>query len=149
MQNEDVKLVSITPVAQSANINDVVCETVKTMNSVLNDLGETVETPQEKKAKSCLEDFSNYIKTQAFKSDVNSVARKHGIPPKKVAVNFFEKTLGTVGDILGIGINVVCNAGHMIINIATTVAQSIINLIHSIASGLVRLVTLNRTCVNV
>ena len=51
-----------------------------------------------------------------------------------------------VGDILGIAISVVCNAGRMVVQIAGTICNGIINLIQSIANGIASIVTLNKTC---
>ena len=74
-------------------------------------------------------------------------AKEYNLPPKDLARNFISKALGTVGDILGIAIGVVCNAGRTIVTIAGTIANGIINLIESIFNGAVRIITLNKTCV--
>lgn len=148
MQCEEVKVINVTaqPIGSTTeNLQQCMQSTAQVMSETLNSL--EGETSKEKEAKGFLNNFKSYIQSANFKQDVNDVAKKYGVPPKKVAQNFFEKALGTVGDILGIAINVVCNAGRMVINIASTVANSIINLIHSIASGIASIVTLNRTCV--
>lgn len=148
MQNEEVKVLNIKPVGSTtAPLQECVQSTVQVMNDTLNSLSDTTETIKESKAKHYLQDFKNYIQSATFKNDVDEVAKKYGVPPKKVAQNFFEKALGTVGDILGIAISVVCNTGHIIVNIASTVCHSIVNLIKSIANGIASIVTLNRTCI--
>lgn len=142
--SEEVKVINVTPVEPS--LEQTMQTTAQTMSEVINNLDDC-ETQKEKKAKNFLGDFQQYIKSSTFKDDVNEVSKKYGVPPKKVAQNFFEKALGTVGDILGIAINVVCNAGHMVVNLATTVCHSIVNLIQSIANGIASIVTLNKTCI--
>ena len=150
MQNEEVKVLNIKPVGSTtAPLQECVQSTVQVMNDTLNSFSDTTtaEVIKESKAKRYLNDFKSYIQSASFKEDVDEVAKKYGVPPKKVAQNFFEKALGTVGDILGIAISVVCNTGHIIVNIASTVCHSIVNLIKSIANGIASIVTLNRTCV--
>ena len=96
---------------------------------------------------SFLKQFTDYIKGDTFKRDINDTAKKYGVPPKKLAQNFFEKALGTIGDILGIAINTVGNAGHTLIDILATVAHGAVNLIVNVANALARMITLNKTCV--
>jgi acid phosphatase class B len=136
--------VSATPVAEETTIVQDLNETVKDINKTLDSFED--ETDKEKKAKSFLGDFRDYMKTKAFRDDVNATAKKYGVPPKKVAQNFVEKALGIVGDILGVAISTVCNAGHIIVNVASNIAHSVVNLIHSILSGIASIVTLNKTC---
>lgn len=147
MQNEEVKVLNVSVKPVGSTLEQTMQATAQVMSETLNGFTEESETAEEKKAKGFLNDFNQYVKSHAFKEDVNAVAKKYGVPPKKVAQNFFEKALGTVGDILGIAISVVCNAGHMVVNLASTVAHSIVNLIQSIANGIASIVTLNRTCV--
>lgn len=151
MENENVKVLNITPIGNTTpNVQQTIQETTQAMNNVLDELSETPSVSvsvKEAKATKFLNNFKDYIQSQAFKDDVEEASKKYGVPPKKLAQNFFEKALGTVGDILGIAINVVCNAGHLIVNIASTICHSIVNLIKSIASGIASIVTLNKTCV--
>lgn len=144
---EDVKVLNVTvkPVGQGANPNlqQTMQETAQVMSEVMNGF----ESAKEKKAMGFLDEFKQYVKGNSFKSDVEEVAKKYNLPPKKVAQNFFEKAMGTVGDILGVAISVVCNAGRMVINIASTVCHGIINLIQNIANGIASIVTFNKTCV--
>lgn len=144
MDTCEVVTVSATPVAQETTIAQDLNYAVKEMNETLDSFED--ETDKEKKAKTFLGDFRAYMKTQAFRDDINATAKKYGVPPKKVAQNFIEKALGIVGDILGVAISTVCNAGHIIVNVASNIAHSIVNLIHSILNGIVSIVTLNKTC---
>ena len=127
------------------------------MNDVLDEFEDETEEeeeveeeiPEEKieEATSYLNKFKEFIKTAAFKEQINKTAKEYGVPPKKLAQNFFEKALGTVGDILGVAISVVCNAGRTIVRIAGSIANTVINLIESLFNGAVRVITLNKTCV--
>lgn len=149
---ETVKVLSATamPVGSTpvSNLQETINATTQTMNETLKQFSdESPAESKEAKAKSILNEFQDFIKSDRFVADIKETAKKYNIPEKKLAQNFFEKVLGTVGDVLGIAISVVCQAGHMIINIVGTIAHSIINLIGTIANGLVSMVTLNRTCV--
>ena len=145
--NEEVKVLNVAPV--NATTEEELQNTANAMQEAVDQFSEVevIEDDKERKAKSFLNDFRTYIKSSAFTDDVNEVSKKYNLPPKKVAQNFFEKALGTVGDILGIAINVVCSAGHMVINIVSTVCHSIVNLFNRIFNGIARVVTLNKTCV--
>ena len=132
-------------------------EVENVMNDVLDEFEDETEEeeeveeeiPEEKivEATNYLNKFKEFIKTAAFKEQRNKTAKEYGVPPKKLAQNFFEKALGTVGDILGVAISVVCNAGRTIVRIAGSIANTIINLIESLFNGAVRVITLNKTCV--
>lgn len=138
----------VNPCQAEKTIQQTMDSTIEVINEAMNDFADEVinETPNEKKAKGFLNSLKNYVKTQVFRDKVNETSKKTGIPPKKVAQNFFERALGTVGDILGIAISVVCNAGRMVVQIAGTICNGIINLIQSIANGIASIVTLNKTC---
>ena len=146
---EDVKVISVKPIGPvvEPSLEQAMQSTAQVMEQSLNGFSDTAQSEKEGKAKEFLNKLQNYIKSDTFQSDVTETAKKYGLPPKQVAQNFFSKALGTVGDILGVAISAVCNAGHMVINIASTIAHGIVNLIHSIASGLASIVTLNKTCV--
>jgi hypothetical protein len=141
---ENVKVLNATAIPITPSVGQTMNETVKIMNETLNSFAEDTK---EAKANSILHDFHNYVKSDQFKSDINEASKKYNVPPKKLAQNFFGKVLGTVGDILGVAINVICNGGRMIINILGTIANGIIDFIHTIANGLASIVTLNKTCV--
>lgn len=144
---ETIKVLNVTPVPINAtSVQEDLSNTVQEANQVLNSIPNDTCTQKEKEAKDYLGNLRQYIKSDLFKSDVEEVSKKTGVPPKKVAQNFFEKALGTVGDILGIAISVVCNTGRMVVNIASTVAHSIVNLIQNILNGVASIVTLNKTC---
>ena len=88
------------------------------------------------------------VKTAELKGKTkNETAKKYGIPPKKLAKNFFEKVLGTIGDVLGIAISAVDNAAHMVVNILSTVVHGAVNIVVGVANALASIVTLNKTCI--
>lgn len=150
--NATVSSCTATPVNScqtEETVQQTMDSTIEAIQESMNGFSSEVinETPNEKKAKSFLSSLKNYISTQEFKNKINETAQKTGKPPKEVAKNFFEKALGTVGDILGIAISVICDAGRTVVNIAGTICNSIINLIQNIANGVASIVTLNKTCV--
>lgn len=145
--------VTVTPVGANMNASSELQQTMQataqaveaSLNGFEDVIPETQEA-KEKKATNYLNKLQEFIKGEDFKNQINQTAKKYNIPPKKLAHNFFEKALGTVGDILGIAIGVVCNAGRTVITIAGTIANGIVNLIESIFRGIASIVTLNRTC---
>jgi hypothetical protein len=151
MQNEDVKVLNIKPVGSSVDpsLQQALQGTAQAMQETLNGFSEEVPSDSEevKKAKGFLNQFTEYIKGESFKRDINDTAKKYNIPPKKLAENFFGKALGTIGDVLGIAIGTVGNAGHMLVDLLSTIAHGAVNLIVNVANALARVFTLNRTCI--
>lgn len=151
MQNEDVKVLNIKPVGSSVDpdLQQALQGTAQAMQETLNGFSEEVPSNSEevKKAKGFLNQFTEYIKGESFKRDINDTAKKYNIPPKKLAENFFGKALGTIGDVLGIAIGTVGNAGHMLVDLLSTIAHGAVNLIVNVANALARVFTLNRTCI--
>lgn len=151
MQNSTIQGVDcvVRPVgSNSGNLDQVLHSTAEAFNSAMSGLSDEApcqETAKEKEAKGFLNSLKSYMQSDAFKKDINETAVKYNVPPKRLAQNFFTKALGTVGDILGIAISAVCNAGHMVINIAGTLLHGIVDLIRGIANALASIVTLNQT----
>ena len=144
--------VNVTPVGAQMNAEEdlrkTMQDTAQAVEEALNDFSDEVPTDDETtKAKGFLKQFTDYIKGDTFKRDINDTAKKYGVPPKKLAQNFFEKALGTVGDVLGIAISTVGNAAHTLVDILSTVAHGAVGLIVNVANALARIVTLNKTCV--
>jgi hypothetical protein len=146
--SEDIKVTNITPAKE---LKKDFQETAKAIKETLNEFSDDVvnEGAEVKKARGFLQDFTKYIRSDAFKKDVNDTAKKYNLPPKKLAENFFEKALGTIGDVLGITINCVGNAGHMLVNLLTTIAHGAIDVIVMVANSLARVFTLNKTCATI
>lgn len=122
---------------------------VDTLNQFSDEVpNATVKQPtKEEKAKNILNQFTEYIKGPSFQRDVNTVARECNVSPKKLANNFFEKVLGTIGDVAGIVVNTTGNVAHNLVDLLARVAHSGIDIICKVANALVRMVTLNNTCV--
>lgn len=99
------------------------------------------------KAKGFLGSFVDYINNGAFKNDINATAQRYNVPPKKLAQNFFEKALGTIGDVLGVVFSTAGNAAHTLVDVLSALAHGAVNVVVGVANALSRLVTLNRTCV--
>jgi hypothetical protein len=150
MQNDTVKVVNCTaqPI-HSQNLEQVLHSTAQAFNATMNQFSDEVptqETEKEKEAKGFLNNLRSYMNSAEFTKDINATAVKYKVPPKQLAQNFFTKALGTVGDILGITISAVCNAGHMIINLGGTILHGIIDLIRGLANAFASIVTFNQTC---
>lgn len=146
--SEDIKVTNITPAKE---LKKDFQETAKAIKETLNEFSDDVinEGAEVKKARGFLQDFTKYIRSDAFKKDVNDTAKKYNLPPKKLAENFFEKALGTIGDVLGITINCVGNAGHMLVNLLATIAHGAVDIIVMVANSLARVFTLNKTCTTI
>lgn len=133
-----------TPINPSvqANLND----TAKAMSKAMEQFES--EEAKVKKANGILDQFKNYIGSHKFTSDVKSLSARYNVPEKEVAKNFFEKVLGTVGDIFGIVFGTIEDLCHGILNLVGAVAHGIVNMICGIANALGRVVTLNKTAVS-
>jgi len=117
-----------------------------TMDSFSDEIPEEPVTEEEvKSAKSYLKQFMDYIKSAGFKKDINNAAYQYQVPPKKVAQNFFEGILGTIGDILGVAISTAGNAAHTLIDVLATVAHGAVNILVHVAQGIASFFTLNKT----
>lgn len=149
---EPIKVVCATAIpvgspAQSQTVENVLNDTVSSMQCVMEDFDDECQvTPKEKKAMDYLNQFNDYIKSGAFTQNIKETAKKYKVPEKELAKNVFEKVLGTVGDILGIAINVICDAGRFVVRIVGTVVNGVIDLIQHIFNGAARIITLNKTC---
>ena len=142
--------VNVTPVDTSSvdDLRQTVQDTAQAVQDALNSFSDEVPTDDEAtKAKGFLKQFTDYIKGDTFKRDINNTAKKYNVPPKKLAQNFFEKALGTVGDVLGIAIGTVGNAAHTLVDILSTIVHGAVGLIVNVANALSRIVTLNKTCI--
>lgn len=154
MQNVEATVVNCTaqPVnnpIHSPNLEQVLHSTAQAFDNAMKNFSDEVpgqETQKEKKAMGFLNGLKDYMQSAGFQKDIKDTAKKYGVPEKQLAQNFFTKALGTVGDILGIAISAVCNAGHMIINLGGTILHGIIDLIRGLANAFASIVTFNQTC---
>lgn len=146
--SEDIKVTNVT-VTPAKEVKEELKETAKAIKETLEEFSEDVinEGTEVKKAKGFLQDFTKYIRSENFKKDVNDTAKKYNLPPKKLAENFFAKALGTIGDVLGITINCVGNAGHMLTNLLATIIHGAVDIAVMVANALARVFTLNKTCI--
>lgn len=146
----NVTNVTVTPVKEAKEeLKADLKETAQAIKETLNDFSEDVisEGAEVKKARGFLQDFTKYIKSQTFKDEINSTAKKYNLPPKKLAEGFFSKALGTIGDVLGITFNCVGNVGHMLTNLLATIIHGAVDIAVMVANALARVFTLNKTCV--
>lgn len=146
---DKIKVVSATATPVDPQLQAQMKETAQAMNDTLNGFSDQAPYSNEKveEAKGFLSKFTDYIRSQSFRDSVNTASQKYNVPPKKVAEGFFSKCLGTIGDILGIAIATVGNAGHTLIDILSSIAHGAVNLIVNVATALANMVTGNRTCV--
>lgn len=127
----------------------IIDNAIGAVSDVINSFSDKVpneEQKQKEEAKSGIDSFMDFIKSDKFSKDINNTAKKFNIPPKKLAENFFEKALGTIGDILGIAISTVGNASHALIKLLSVVLNSSVDILVKVSNALVSIVTLNKTC---
>ena len=134
---------SATPIDPSVQAN--LKETAKIMGQAMSKFDTNEE--KVKKANGVLDKFKTYIGSQSFTADVKNLSAKYKVPEKAIATNFFEKVLGTVGDIFGIVVGTVEGLCHSLVNLVGAIAHGIVNTICNIASALGRVVTFNKTAV--
>lgn len=87
----------------------------------------------------------DFLAGREFEEQCKAVGKKHNLPPKVVAKNFCLRILGTIGDVLGIAINVTRNFVKGTIELLVSVLFGGIDLICNVAQGLVTIITLNQT----
>lgn len=136
---------SATPIGKAVDpsVQANLDEAVKIMGQTMSQFDAKEE--KVKKANDILHKFKSYAGTKGFKADVKRASAKYGIPEKAVATNFFEKVLGTIGDIFGITFGTIEGLCHSLIDFVGAIAHGIVRTICNIASALGRVVTLNKT----
>jgi hypothetical protein len=151
---EDIKVTNVTvtpatPTEVKEELKADLKETAQAIKESLEEFSDDVinEGAKAKKARGFLQDFTRYIKSENFKADVNATAKKYNVPPKKLAENFFEKALGTIGDVLGVTFGTVGDVGHMLTNLLATIIHGAIDIAIKVANALARVFTFNKTCV--
>lgn len=98
-----------------------------------------------------------YVNSPQYQADLQYQAQANGVSKKAVEDKFFQKiweniksigkkVLGTVGDILHIGVGVVQNTFSTIIDLLKAVLSGVVNTVCGVANGAVSIVTLNQTC---
>lgn len=92
-----------------------------------------------------IERMIHFLAGREFEEQCKSVGAKHNLPPKIVAKNFCLRILGTIGDILGITINVTRNFVKGTIELLVSILFGGIDLMCDVAQGLVTIFTLNQT----
>ena len=142
---------TVTPAgAGSSNqtIADVAKDTMEAVAQAMEQFeGNDVSEEQVEESKGFLRRFTSYIQSAGFKDSIMETSKKYNLPPKKVAEGFFQSCLGTIGDVLGIGISAVGNAGHTVVDVLSAILHGAVNVVVFVAQGLARFVTLNKTCV--
>lgn len=108
-------------------------------------VSEPCEEMSQEEAMGFLNNLTNFFKSGQFARSCNSASKKTGIPPKEIAKGFISKLLGTIGDILGIGVNVIRSTATSIVDILTAIIKGAVNTVCNVANGLARIVTLNKT----
>ena len=122
-----------TPVDKSVKVESIKDSKVKTAIS------------QVEKSEYLIIGFMDYIQSKRFFDKCDEIAKEKGVTSKKVANNFFEKILGSIGDILGITINITQSLTVTIINILSWILKGTAGIICKVARMLVNTVTLKRT----
>ena len=87
----------------------------------------------------------NFLAGSEFEQQCQTVGAKYKLPPKVVAKNFCLRILGTIGDVLGIAINVTRNFVKGTIQLLISILFGGVDLICNVAQGLVSVITLNQT----
>lgn len=135
------------------NLNDI-ADIAKNMQETINNFSDQVPVDDEesskepknsKEAEKFLSGLNDFIGSDNFKNKVNLMSQKYKIPPKQIAKNFLTKSLGIIGDILGISISTVGNVVHTFVSLISTILHSGVDLICKVANALARVFTLNQT----
>lgn len=87
----------------------------------------------------------DFLAGREFEEQCKVTGAKYNLPPKVVAKNFCLRILGTIGDVLGIAINVTRNFVKGTIQLLVSILFGGVDLICNVAQGLVSVITLNQT----
>lgn len=137
-----VKAMNVVPTA----LNDSLKKAGETVQKVMDSFEDETPTDKEvEESKQFIQGFTNFIKSDDFKDAINMAAKKSGVPAKKVANSFFGKIAGSVGDILGIAINIVDAGANTLIDLLAAALRGSVTIICKVAQFLTRMVTFNRT----
>ena len=120
-------------------------EAPKTFEDILNQFDDENDSEEAKEAKGVFKKFLNYVSSNAFKEDVEETAEKYHVPPKQLAKNFLTKSLGILGDVLGIVFTTAGNIMNTIVNVISVIAHGAVDVIVRAGKALAGLVSLNQT----
>lgn len=149
---EAINATNVTVEAVNENTDSLnkTAESIKeSIKEAMDSFSDEVPPTEEQKiqAKGFLNNFLNYIKGSKFKEDVKIRAKMWNKSEKEVAKGFFNKILGTIGDVFGIAIGTVGDVCHLVIDIVSTVLHGAVNGLCQLADAITRCFTLNKTCV--
>lgn len=135
--------VIVEPTKETAK---VIAETTEDISDdFLNEFSDEPLEVDPEKAVSRLKGFVNFLKSDTFKNKINSAAYKKGIPPRKLAHGFISKTIGTLGDVLGIGIETIRMTLNGLLDLLHSILKSGLNIIMNAVQGLARMITFNQS----
>ena len=130
-----------------SNVAQSTSDAIKNSLNMFDDEVNVPTSDDVKKANDKINRFNNYIQSEEFRNNCLFISQVFNIPPKQVANNFFEKCLGTVGDVAGIAVNTTGNVAHSLVDLIANIAHGAISVFCNVANALISMVTLNKTCI--
>lgn len=108
---------------------------------------EGVEPTEEEvqESKDFLNKFMGFVKGKEFDNRCEDLSKKYNVPKKQVAKSFLSKALGTISDILHIGIGAIEDFAGAVLSLIYNIINSGIRIICNLARNLATLVTFNKT----
>lgn len=121
--------------------------TLGDLNSRFEDL-EVDDDPSEEETRKgigVLNTLNDFLRSKEFEDGVYEYSRFSGMPPKKVANNFAGRIVGTIGDILGLAIDVIHHTVDFAVELLAKVIMGGASLICKVANAITSVATLNLT----
>lgn len=117
------------------------------LNSRFEDL-EIDDDPSEEETRKgigILNMLNGFLRSKEFEDGVYEYSRFSGMPPKKVANNFAGRIVGTIGDILGLAIDVIHHTVDFAVELLAKVIMGGASLICKVANAITSVATFNLT----
>lgn len=127
----------------------------KTLEDLLKNAEKTLEAegvePTEEEveeSKDFLNKFMGFVKGKEFDNKCEDLSKKYNVPKKQIAKSFLSKALGTISDMLHIGIGAVEDFAGAVLTLIYNIINSGIRIACNLARNLATFVTFNKTAIN-
>lgn len=121
---------------------NIAIDSAKKQTEAINDV---IGNQTSAKSKNFILNFLDFIKSSRFMRKCRNAGKRTGVPPKKIATNFFTHVLGTIGDILGTIVSSGKDIFITLVDALATVLKAGGSILFNVANAIVRIITLNKT----
>jgi hypothetical protein len=105
------------------------------------------EPLNEEDARGVIKRWADYVKNGEFTKKIMEISSDTKVPEKKLATNFIQRVLGTIGDKTEVVGNTLEDLAKSFLNILHFILKKTVEIIIKAAKFLIRLLTFNYTCI--